>query len=522
MRSYLIIFAVIVIPFGCSNDERTYCNTNDDCFRGEVCNLSEKACYPRDASTTDLGAPPEDMEMMVVRDLVVVDDGLDMGLDLSDGVVEMDVVEMDVVDMVAMDMDPACGSCLAGEICLEGSCVAACNQASAECGEQMWSGLIAQCGACAAGAGCFRNACMTGLASGWRDVAAGEDFTCATRADETVWCWGDNTKKQLSGASARQLVPTQVSGLGGIIDLSIANKHTCALDSSQRVWCWGLNNNSQVGDSSTMDQGTPVQVDLSGALVTEVAASLWHTCVALTSGKTRCWGFNGQGQLGDDSTSASVRPVEAKGLSATHQLAAGLTHTCAVQRDGSAWCWGNNGAYPRSGRLGQGESGASLTSSAIPSKVVGLDGERVRQVVAGNGHSCALLQSGQVRCWGDNTYGQLGDDSLVASTSPVVVAGLNSVIQIAAGWEHTCAVLASRSVKCWGRNDAGQLGDGSKNMRPEPVFATGLTDVVALGLGYYHSCAVQRDGKLYCWGKNTTGQLGDGSTFERLTPTPIP
>jgi alpha-tubulin suppressor-like RCC1 family protein len=372
------------------------------------------------------------------------------------------------------------------------------------------------------GTGCFRNTCMTGTASGWRDVAAGEDFTCATRASGTVSCWGDNAHKQLSGGSVRQLVPTQVSGLAGIVELSIASKHACALDTNRRVWCWGLNDNGQVGNSSTMDQATPVQVNLSGSSATAVATSLWHTCVATTDGKTRCWGFNGQGQLGDNTTFSSYQPIEAQVLDATYQLDAGLAHTCAMQRDGSAWCWGYNGASPKAGRLGQGESGSPLAGRVIPSKVIGLISESVRQIAAGNGHSCALLERGQVRCWGDNTYGQLGNNSGVASTSPVVVFGITDAIQIAAGLEHTCAVLANRSIKCWGRNDEGQLGNGTKNVARTPVTIAGVSEVAALGLGYYHSCAVQRDGKLYCWGKNASGQLGDNSTAERLTPTLIP
>jgi alpha-tubulin suppressor-like RCC1 family protein len=415
-----------------------------------------------------------------------------------------------------------CGTCGGvGQICSQNQCVAACQDARVECGELLWSAQTAQCGACGAGTGCFRNECMTGTANGWRDVAAGEDFTCATRASGAVLCWGDNGAGQLGDvmAGTRRLVPNVVTGLAGVVELSIASRHVCALDTNRRVWCWGLNDNGQIGNSSTMNQPTPVQVGLGGASAVALATSLWHTCAATTDGKTRCWGFNGQGQLGDNTTFSSYQPIESRILTTTYQLDAGLAHTCAMQRDNTAWCWGFNGTSPKAGRLGQGAAAEPLAGRVVPSQVAGLVGQPVRQVASGNGHSCALLQSGQIRCWGDNTFGQLGNNSAAASSSPVLVANITDAIHIAAGLEHTCAILGDHTVRCWGRNDEGQLGTGNKNVARTPVALPSLGDVVSLGLGYYHSCAVLRDGKMYCWGANAKGQLGDNTTAERLTPT---
>jgi alpha-tubulin suppressor-like RCC1 family protein len=156
----------------------------------------------------------------------------------------------------------------------------------------------------------------------------------------------------------------------------------------------------------------------------------------------------------------------------------------------------------------------------VPVPVVAI-GDAV-QVGAGLGYTCALSASGEVRCWGDNAYGQLGDGTGAPSLTPVLVSGLTDAVQLACGFYHACAVRRSGQVACWGSDFHGMLGDG----RPftigfAPVTVSGLTDALQVACGYWHTCAVRRSGAVTCWGDNGGGQIGDGTATDSYTPAEV-
>ena len=167
------------------------------------------------------------------------------------------------------------------------------------------------------------------------------------------------------------------------------------------------------------------------------------------------------------------------------QVAAGGLHTCAVTAAGGAKCWG----YNEYGQLGDG----TYNDSNIPVDVAGL-GAELSAISAGLNHTCALTRSGGVKCWGTNSYGELGDstDTDQFSAEPHDVSGLTSgVIAIAAGADFSCAVTSSGAAKCWGFNVAGQLGDGTTSNRTTAVNVSGLSSgVIAITAGEYHACAL--------------------------------
>ena len=143
-------------------------------------------------------------------------------------------------------------------------------------------------------------------------------------------------------------------------------------------------------------------------------------------------------------------------------------------------------------------------------------------VATGRGHSCAILSSGQVVCWGNNFYGELGNGTNTPSKSPVAVSGLSDAESISANGEYTtCAVRIGGQVLCWGKNTGGQIGDGSKADRSVPTPVTGLTDAKSISVGPFHACAIRTSGQAVCWGQNDHGQLGDTSTTEHLTPVNV-
>jgi alpha-tubulin suppressor-like RCC1 family protein len=169
---------------------------------------------------------------------------------------------------------------------------------------------------------------------------------------------------------------------------------------------------------------------------------------------------------------------------------------------------------------------ASVGLQAAPLHLAQLNSfQAIIQLDTGGDHTCVLVASGSVKCWGNNYSGQLGDGTTSDHSTPVLVPGLSSVTTLATGIEHTCAVTAASAgdghIQCWGNNGHGQLGDGTTNHRSTPVEVNSLSSVSTLAAGGWHSCALLNDGRVQCWGYNDYGQLGDGTTSDRNTPVAV-
>ncbi len=230
-----------------------------------------------------------------------------------------------------------------------------------------------------------------------------------------------------------------------------------------------------------------------------ITAGRNHTCALLATGAVKCWGHNASGQLGDGTTTDRLTPTAATGLaSGVTAITTGRNHTCALLATGAVACWG----YNPDGRLGDG----STTDRHTPTAVTGLPSD-VTAITGGTRHTCALLGTGAVACWGDNNVGQLGDGSTTDRHTPTAVTGLPSdVTAITAGTEHTCALLGTGAVTCWGNNASGQLGDNTTTDRHTPTAVTGLASgVTAISAGHHHTCALLATGALTCWGWNGYG-----------------
>jgi cysteine-rich repeat protein len=349
-------------------------------------------------------------------------------------------------------------------------------------------------------------------------VSGGGYHTCVLMTTGDVKCWGDNSQGQVGdGSTLDRSLPVPVSGLSGIAAISAGRYSTCVLTGSGGVKCWGDNVYGQLGNGTTTDSRVPVDATGLSSGVSMISAGGWHECALMTSGAVKCWGSSGYGQLGRGSTTDSSIPVDVTVISSTAtSVCAGGAHTCVILSSGAVMCWG----YNSDGQLGD---GSSVTYSVSAVAVTGLPAAAT-QISCGRYNVCALLSTGAVMCWGKGEEGELGNGGFVDSSVPVTVSGYGSGgVQLSLGdFNHMCLLDSSGRAKCWGENLQGQLGNGTTVNSAVPVDVTSLTSGVSMvAAGGYHSCALTSTGGLKCWGDNADGQLGDGSTTDRLTPVDV-
>ena len=347
------------------------------------------------------------------------------------------------------------------------------------------------------------------------DISFACYHTCALMSGTGgVRCWGWNTYGQLGdGTTADLHSPLSSDVLIGVSQISNGCSYTCALMSATGgVRCWGLNSYGDLGDGTTTDLHSPPTSDvLSG--VSHIATGYSHTCALMSvTGGVRCWGWNGMGQLGDGTISYLHSPPSIDVLIGVSQIVTGYGHTCALMSaTAGVRCWGWNG----NGQLGNGAT-SNVYNPPGSDLLTG-----VSQIVAGDFHTCALMSAtGGVRCWGYNSYGQLGDGTTTDLHSPPSSNVLTGVSYIAAGSYHTCVLMSwTGGIRCWGSNDHGQLGDGTATDLHSPPSSDVLTGGSQIAAGGLDTCAlIGSNGDMRCWGANTYGQLGDGTTTMLFSP----
>ena len=320
---------------------------------------------------------------------------------------------------------------------------------------------------------------VQGLERGIVAVTVGRSHSCALGAGGAVWCWGANSSGQLGdGTTERRMTPTRVVGLppGGASAITANEHHTCALAAADgTAWCWGHNWAGQIGDGTTEDRLVPTPVEGLGRDLRTISAGYYHTCALGGNGRAFCWGFNSFGQLGDGTTTRRLTPVPVPALGwQNHAISAGFYHSCALDRNGRAFCWG----YNSWGQLGDGTTIARLTPTRVQTPRRGMT-----DITTGSEHSCAITRPGRVICWGRDSSGQLGDGSGTVQLTPVRARTRSGrPIQAVSGRGlHSCAVLSVGVVRCWGQNTSGQLGVGDTEARPLPTTVVGGAFAPAVG-----------------------------------------
>jgi alpha-tubulin suppressor-like RCC1 family protein len=339
---------------------------------------------------------------------------------------------------------------------------------------------------------------------------SGGFHSCAIKAGGSIICWGSNEKGQLGVGTWKPYDgAVTVESLGtDVISVATGGNQSCALKTDGTVMCWGANFSGELGDGTFADRMEPVQVQGLPDQVKAIAAGGGHTCAVLPEG-VACWGANNNNQLSNNFDMDYVKGLHACVL----DISSLYDHTCAVTSEGAVFCWGMNNF---------GQLGDNITTTREQAvQVIGLDGD-VTRVATGLYHSCVLTTDGKVKCWGDNTWGQLGDGTTESHLTAVDVAqGTERAVDVAAGFLHTCYLSTAGTVKCWGGGYYGQLGNGSMETETEPTLVEGLQDVVALEAGESHTCAMLADSTIMCWGNNDKGQLGAGDKVFEFSTVPV-
>jgi alpha-tubulin suppressor-like RCC1 family protein len=282
------------------------------------------------------------------------------------------------------------------------------------------------------------------------------------------------------------------------------------------AWAWGYNGSGQLGNNTIINQSSPVSVVGGFTDWVQISAENRHTAAIRANGTAWAWGNNGQGQVGDNTTALIRRsPVSVVGgFTDWVQISAGRDHTAAIRANGTAWTWGDNDR----GQLGDN----TTTNQSSPVSVVGGFTDWV-QISAGGTHTAAVRANGTAWTWGDNNRGQLGDNTTTNQSSPVsVVGGFTDWVQISAGRDHTTAIRANGTAWAWGSNGSGRLGDNTLTSRSSPVSVVGgFTDWVQISAGRDHTAAIRANGTAWAWGNNGFGQLGDNTTTDRSSPVSV-
>ena len=331
-----------------------------------------------------------------------------------------------------------------------------------------------------------------------RQISAGATAACAVASDNKAYCWGSNVVNWSgtnrygalgNGTTNSSSVPVAVAQgampAGATIrQISAGYNGACAIASDNKVYCWGVNFYGQLGNGTTTDSLTPVAVSQgaipAGATIRSISVGPdFFTCAIASDNKTYCWGYNGNGELGNGTTSNSSTPVAVTQGSmpstTVRSVVAGYMMACAIGADSKAYCWGSD----YDGGLGDGTTGTILRTPVPVAQGAMPVGSTIRQLAAGVKGACVVASDNKPYCWGDNSQGQIGDSTTTNRlTATAVLQGAmpagSTAVAIYAGSLYNCITASNNNGYCWGYNNSGQLGDGTTTTRRTPTAVVAL------------------------------------------------
>lgn len=294
--------------------------------------------------------------------------------------------------------------------------------------------------------------------------------------------------------------------------------YSCGIKQDGSLWCWGGNGNGQIGNNSTVTQVTPLHIETAHTWK-HVATGRFHTCAVRSDDTLWCWGSNLAGRTGLNTTTGNTLvPTQISGGGSWKMTSLGHDHSCGIKTDNTLWCWGTNQF---------GRTGLNTTSgnTLVPTQVSG--GGSWKSVSLGYQVTCAIKSDDTLNCWGNNQYGATALNTTTGNTLvPTQVSGAGSwkiiSVGLSNGSNHSgCAIKSDDTVWCWGSNSYGNLGDGSTTQRIVPTAISGGGSWRLIEAGNMHTCGIKSDDTAWCWGYNSEGQLNDGTTTQRTSPTAV-
>ena len=389
-------------------------------------------------------------------------------------------------------------------------------------------------------------------------IYAGGGHTCAILDGGDVKCWGMDSYGQLGdgfvqgddGYTHLTAPPSSPIDLGTgrtAVAVGMGGNHACAVLDNGDLKCWGSDHSGQLGDGGSTNSNvyapSSTPIDLGQGRTAVAVSTMVSTCAILDNGDLKCWGSDQSGQLGDGGTThnsgtwttqPSSTPVDLGQGRTAVAVSVGGSHVCAILDNGDLKCWGSD-AYGQLGDGGATHNGYTMTTQPSSTPVDLGQGRTAVAVSAGNSHTCAILDNGDLKCWGWDRYGQLGDggtshDSNTKTTqpssTPVDLGQGRTAVAVSTWGDFTCAILDNGDLKCWGRDSWGQLGDGGADT---DIYAPSSTPVdlgvgrtaVAVSAGAQHTCAILDNGDAKCWGYGVYGRLGNGGTTDQSSPVSV-
>ena len=351
----------------------------------------------------------------------------------------------------------------------------------------------------------------------WRAIGAGYAASCALDALGYAFCWGDNRLGALGlPGIGYDSIPVAVSGGLQFASLTVGSEHACGLTATGKAYCWGNNSSLQLGVGSTSSNSIPVPSPVAGGhTFTALSARGPFTCGLVSGGAAYCWGWEGEGELGNGvsgSFAGQPSPVPVNGGLTFASIVAGGSHTCGMTPANDSYCWGND----YEGQVGDGGPSGYRTS---PVAVTGPT--RFTKVFTGDGHSCGLDAGGATWCWGSSYSGQAGDAGFAPRFTPTQVPTPATFVSLGLGGNHSCGLTAAGDVYCWGLNASGQLGDATSLTKVSAVRVVTTERFASIAAGFAHNCALTTDGRAFCWGDDHIGQLGNGAFGMSTTPVAV-
>ena len=297
--------------------------------------------------------------------------------------------------------------------------------------------------------------------------------------------------------------------------ISSGGNHTLAIDTSGNLWAWGDNSSGQLGDGTTTSSLTPIKI-MGSTQFTEISAGSdgggnSHSAAIDSEGNLWTWGYNGYGELGDNSTTTRTSPVKVKEGTSFKKVSSGTYHTLAIDREGYLWTFGAN----FKGQIGN----DSTISTSIPVKI--RDDKKFVDISAGESFSMAIDEAGNLWAWGYNGVGSLGDGTVIDKKIPTIIKEGTIFSSVSSGKEHTAALTATGILYVWGNNSGGQIGDETTTDRKKPTAIGTDLKFKEVSANNYQSLALDADGTLYAWGANGSGIYGNGTTTKSTKPLAI-